>query len=181
MDRLTLPFRLTREQMEQRRLAAARDLQAGMKEADVARKYGVSRQSVNRWKKTLRRTGPDGLRGRKAPGGEPRLSPEQVGRLRELLVEGAACCGYETDLWTSPRVADLIRREFRVHLTPSGALQLLHRMGFSWQKPQRKARERSEEARRRWTQETLPEIKKSRRPGPPSPTSTSPAWALRPT
>lgn len=182
---MTLPFRLTREQMELRRLAAARDLAAGMREADVARKYGVSRASANRWNKSLRRKGPDGLRNLEIPGPEERLSPRQKERLRALLVRGAAACGYDTDLWFCRRVAHLIRREFGVHYTPDGARRLLHRMGFSHHKPRRQARERDEEARRKWVRETLPEIKKKPRQGPPSHTWTSrgsaprPSWAKR--
>ena len=76
-------LKLTRNQMEQRRLMAAEDLSIGMKHADVARKYGVNRSNVSRWAKILKKEGEGGLQMRKAKGAEPKLKLKQ----RESLVK----------------------------------------------------------------------------------------------
>jgi transposase len=145
--------RLTREEMERRRLAAVNDLKAGMRQADIARKYGVNPSSVCRWKKRLEERGIEGLKARKAPGASPKLSTEQQRVLREILLQGAAAYGYDIDLWTLKRVAEVIRKEFGVsyHFRSLGGV--LHRMGFSPQKPKRRAAERDQAAVQTWLEE----------------------------
>ena len=68
---------------------------------------------------------------------------------------------YHTDLWTCPRVADLIRARFGVSYHPDHIGRLLRSLGFSPQKPQRRAVERDEEEIRRWEAEDWPRIKKN--------------------
>jgi transposase len=88
------------------------------------------------------------------------LSDRQVARLEEMLRKGPCKHGYTTELWTLKRVADLIERRFGVRYDPSGVWHLLHRMGWSAQKPERRARERDEEAIVAWRQHDWPRIKK---------------------
>jgi transposase len=107
-------IRLTRKQMEQRRQMAAEDLLAGMKQADVARKYGVNRSNVSRWAKRLVEEGNESLRMRKAKGRKSKLNSNQKKMLVEILVSGAKKYGYKTDLWTSKRVCKVIEKEFEV-------------------------------------------------------------------
>lgn len=147
-------FDLTREQMERRRLAAARDLRAGMRQADVARKYGVSEASVSRWARRLRDGGLEALRATKAEGPEPRLSDDALERLRAMLIEGAAAHGWSTDLWTTKRIATLIEREFGVRYHFNHVGKLLVRLGFTWRKPRRAAREKDEARKDAWLRST---------------------------
>lgn len=62
-----------------------------------------------------------------------------------MLLQGATTFGYSTDLWTGPRVVDLIRHRLRVSYHPSHIGRLLHSLGFSPHKPERRARERDED------------------------------------
>ena len=78
--------KLTREQMEERRLLAGADLLAGMKHADVARKYGVSPAAVSKWDKIIRTEGIEGLRMHKAPGKMPKLNEQEKETLMTLRV-----------------------------------------------------------------------------------------------
>lgn len=151
---------LSREEMERRRLAAAKDLLGGMTQADVARKYGVKPASACRWNAALQKNGPDGLRLRKARGREPALGVKQLARLERILVDGAAKYGFDTDLWTIPRVVKVARQEFGVRLHRSNVHRTLRRMGFTWQKPARRARERDEEAVQTWVRTEWPRIVK---------------------
>ena len=152
---------MTREQMERRRLAAARDLRAGPSQADVARKYGVSETSVSRWARRLRDGGLEALRATKAKRPGPRLSKADLGRLRALLIEGAAAHGWSTDLWTTKRIAALIEREFgvRYHFNHMG--RLLRRLGFTWTKPRRVAREKDAARKDAWLRTTWVVIRKN--------------------
>jgi hypothetical protein len=48
------------------------------------------------------------------PGGPPKLRPGERRRLVQLLLKGALAHGYRTDLWTTARIAQVIKRDFRV-------------------------------------------------------------------
>src|SRR5256885_11757524 len=100
------PGRLTREQMEERRLAAGRLLRAGrLTQAEIAREVGVSRASVTRWKQRLERGGMRALRRRRAPGRASRLTAAQWRRVLRVLARGALRAGFEAERWTLPRIA----------------------------------------------------------------------------
>src|SRR5207253_1048945 len=126
------PARLTRAQMEERRLAAGRLLRAErLSEAEVARRMGVSRASVTRWKRRLERGGAAGLRARRSSGRPPRLSEARWSELLGLLRGGAVAAGFDTERWTLRRVAAVIERAFgaRCHFRPLG--RALHARGWS--------------------------------------------------
>lgn len=173
--------RLTREEMERRRLLAAEDLRDGVPPAEVARAYGVHKSNAGRWAAKMAAEGVDGLRRTKASG-KSRLSRDQLERLLEILIDGALAWGFETDLWTGERVAEVIREEFDVHYSPRYIPQLLReKLHMSYQKPQRLARERDDEARAAWLQTEWPAFKKSsKRKTSPSPSSTKRGSDSRP-
>ena len=151
------------EALEMRRMIAVRMLQAGKGVREVSRLVGVSPASVSRWKKVLQEQGVEGLRAKPHPGRPPRLTADQKQRLAEILRQGARAAGFPTDLWTLRRVAQGIQREFGVSYHPGRVWYLLREMGWSPQKPQRRARERDEAAIRTWRAQTWEEVKK--RPG----------------
>lgn len=142
--------KFTRKEQERRRLTAAEDLLAGMNHLEVSRKYNVNPSSVCRWNQRLKKQGKEGLRQRKPPGNPCKLSKEQQTDLRKILLDGAAAYGYTTDIWTLQRVAEVIKEEFDVAYHFRSLSDVLHRMGFSPQKPKRKAAERDEVAVSTW-------------------------------
>jgi len=156
------PKRLTREQMEERRLAAMKLLRRKrLSQAEIGRRMGVSRVTVSNWAKAFREKGKKGLRHRRASGRPRRLSEQQQKELCALLKAGARAAGFPTERWTLLRVSQLIEETFQVsyHFRSLGAL--LHQLGFSAQLPQPKARERDEEVIRAWLAKDWPRIKKS--------------------
>lgn len=146
--------------MEARRLAALPRLQHGESLSSIARQLGVSRQAVFVWARQLRRRGEAGLRRRPRPGRPPKLAHTQLAQLPRLLAQGAEAYGFSSPLWTTQRVADLIWRRFGVRYDRDHVCRLLHRFGWSWQKPARRARERDEAAIQRWVKHTWPRLKK---------------------
>ena len=139
------PAHLTPEQMEERRLAAARLLRQGrFSQADIARQLGVSRASVSRWAATLAQQGRRGLATRVRTGREPRLDEKAWARLGRLLDRGAMAAGFATERWTLRRIAALIEREFGVHYHPRYLERPLKAHGFSVQRPATRAKERDE-------------------------------------
>ena len=145
--------------LEARRLIAADLLQDGMKQADVARHLRVHVRTVERWKRAL------DVGGREALAAKPqtpwsKLEAWQKQRLVDLLRRGPLAAGFDTDLWTCPRVAQLIEDTFGVTYHVDHIGRLLRSLGFTPQKPARRARERDEEAIESWRASDWPRIKK---------------------
>jgi transposase len=149
------------EAIEARRLAGARLLKRKMSQSEVARELGVSRQTVHIWAKQL--TEANGAVGKlkaKTLGRPTRLDAEQRDRLSCMLVAGALQAGFPTELWTIKRVCTLIAREFGVEYSISGGWELLRNLGFSPQKPEKRATQRDEAAIVQWKRKTWPGLKK---------------------
>ncbi len=129
------PSRLTRQQMEGRRLEGARLLRKGrMSQSEVARRLGVSRMAVHRWAQQMRSGGLRLLR-RRRPSGRPfRLSRSQRRRLSRLLRRGALAAGFDTDRWTLTRVHRVILLEFGVRYHPKYLGRLLRRLGWQFRR-----------------------------------------------
>jgi transposase len=151
------------EQLEKRRVRALALLQQGWMPVDVARKLNVDRRSVRRWRAAHDAQGPVGLRAKPVPGRPCKLSVRQRERLRTILLKGAIRAGYRTDLWTCDRVTDVIAERFGVDYHVNHVGRLLRSLGFSPQKPERRARERDEDAIRTWVQSDWPRVKKTPR------------------
>lgn len=148
------------EALERRRFKAFALLSKGLSEAEVARQVGAHRQSVNRWAKTIEEQGREGLKQAGRAGRKSRLSEVELQRLEAKLKRGAEGAGYETDLWTLERVADLIEQDFGVKYHAGHVSWILKKLGWSCQRPVGKALERDEPAIRQWKKRRWPELKK---------------------
>ncbi|WP_235854469.1 helix-turn-helix domain-containing protein [Nonomuraea aridisoli] len=158
---LTAQARARRERV---RLQAADLFAQGATDAEVAAEFRISRMSANRWRRTWQAGGRQALMS-KGPGGEVcKLSGAQLEDLQNALGKGPATYGWDEDQrWTLARIAELIRERFGVSYTVSGVCYLLHRLGWSWQAPTRRAVERNEEAIAAWRDEDWLEGKAQRR------------------
>jgi transposase len=160
----------------QRRLQAARLFAQGLSQAEVARRLGVSRQTASRWHARWLKGGRAGLAGPGRWGRPSRLSDRDWQRVERALLAGPQAHGFDTDLWTLPRVAEVIWRTCGVGYHPGHVWWLLRRHHWSPQRPARRAVERDEAEVARWRAEEWPRIKggrPSRARG--SASSTSPA------
>lgn len=149
------------KELEVRRRIAGKLLRQGKGTREVARIVGASPSSVDRWKKAIEKDGLDGLKAKPHPGRKPRLREEQKQALEQILLEGPFAAGFATDLWTLSRVSKLIERNFGVKYHPGHVWYILRDLGWSAQKPERRARERDDEAIRLWRKREWPRIKKS--------------------
>ena len=101
---------LTRDEMESRRLMAAQDLQTGLSQSQIARKFGVSRTTASRWNRALSGKGVEALRKRRAPGRPSRLTAEQLNDASVIYQAGPRSAGFESDRWTTMRFAHAIEQ-----------------------------------------------------------------------
>lgn len=146
--------------LEQRRFAAFGLLEKGLSEAEVARQVGVHRQSVNRWAKQIGGQGRQGLKKAGRAGRKSRLSEADLKRLESGLKRGPQALGFETNLWTLERVAELIDRDCGVRYHPGHVGWLLGKLGWSCQRPTGRALQRDEPAIERWKKRRWPKVKK---------------------
>jgi len=147
--------------LEERRRSVVTFLRQKLSLHEIARRIGCHASSVMRWRNALHFGGQDALKAKPAPGRPPRLTLKQKKRLVRLLTQGAMAHGYRTELWTTQRIADLIERRLRVRYHRNHVGKLLHQIGWSHQKPERRAVERDEAAIAEWKQSVWPRVKKT--------------------
>ena len=124
--------------------------------------WGSPRQSVSDWHARWQAGGPDALRSQGPTGPTPRLSDRQLGQVEQVLVKGAGANGFVGELWTLDRIALVIERLTGVRHHPAHVWALLHhRLGWSVQRPVRRAAERDQVAVDRWVKERWPAIKQT--------------------
>ena len=111
---------------------------------------GVTGRTVRRWWASYREGGLAAVRAKPVPGRAPKLTDAQKKHLEELLLKGARAAGFPTDLWTCPRIGKLITDRFGVRYHVDSLPRLLRSLGWSPQKPQRRAAERNERRIRNW-------------------------------
>ena len=157
------------EEHERRRLLAVQRVLEGYSTEEVAEFLGVDPRSVRRWIAAYREGGGQGLLSRPVSGRPPKLKATQEKIVRRWLADSPREHGFETELWTAPRVGQLIREEFGIQLNPRYLSTWLRERGFTPQKPQRVPRERDPKAIAAWLESDWPRIKK--RPGDKEPTS----------
>jgi transposase len=145
---------------EGRRMRAWELHEHGWKQKDIAAALGVSEGAVSQWVKKAKVQGEQALRHQPAPGATPKLSAEQRAQLPTLLDKGAEAFGFRGQVWTTQRVAILIKQAFGVSYHPAHCSRLLRSIKYSQQKPIQKATQRDEAAIQRWKDERWEALKK---------------------
>jgi transposase len=143
-----------------KRVKAGRMLLAGKGCAEVALTVGVARQTVYTWKKLLDEAGIDALRDVPERGRPAQLDEEQLAAVRAAILQSPTEHGFGTELWTLKRVGTVIERLHGVRFGQTNVWRILGSLGFSPQKPEKRAIERNEDAVRAWKRSTWPALKK---------------------
>jgi transposase len=123
----------------------------------VARMVGVRPSSLHRWRRMARQAG--GLLAKPVTGAKRRLTDPQLKELERLLRQGAPAHGFPNELWTSVRVAEIIKRHFRIEYHPDYVRRLLRRrLNWTCHKPQVRARQHNHKEVERWKADEFPRI-----------------------
>jgi transposase len=147
----------TADELERRRQQAVRAVEGGESRATVAAVLGVHYKTVARWVRAA--ATPGGLDAKPQPGPTPGLTDADLHTLAGLLAKGAKAHGWHNELWTAARVAHLIEREFGRRYHPEHVREILkRRLGWTSQKPRRKAREKNDQEVARWAGDEFPRI-----------------------
>jgi transposase len=147
-------------ELERRRRQAVKLLKKGHKPDIIAEMLGCHVRTVFRWQAEAA-TGSDKLAAIVHPGPTPKLSDDDLPKLEQLLMKTPLAFGWKTELWSLTRVTAVIKKEFNIKYDPSQVCRILRqRLGWSSQKPMRRARERNEAQINKWQKEEFPHIKK---------------------
>ena len=138
-------------------MQAAELFAQGKTRAEVAGHLGVSAQTASRWHARWRAGGVAGMRTARH-GKPPRLGPAELARIRRVLDRGPVAAGFDNDLWTLARIAEVIERTTGVGHHPGHVWRILKAMRWSLQRPARKAVERNEAEIARWVAQEWPRI-----------------------
>jgi transposase len=149
------------EVLEYRRHRALELLDEGRSLNEVARLLDCAPSSVMRWRNMREAGGSEALKVKKASGRPPKLSDKQKRALEKVLLAGPIKEGYRTDLWTTARVSEVIERRFGIRYHRDHVGRLLNQMGWSHQKPERGASQRSEERIADWVKNDWPRVRKT--------------------
>lgn len=149
------------KKLEERRRQAVREVEIeGASPTSVAKKYKVEVGTIYRWCGKYRKDKKQGLKSRPTPGAPRRLTDQQLAELEALLLKGAKASGFANELWTCPRIKEIIKDRFKVDYHVDHIVRLLARMGWSAQRPTKRALERDDKRIREWVKKDLPAIKK---------------------
>jgi transposase len=146
---------------EYRRLRAWQLYEQGWSQKQIAEALGVTEGAVSQWITKAKQGGPEALRHQPPPGPQPRLSAEQLDQLQALLDKGAEHYGFRGQVWTTARVAVVIKQQFGVSYHPAHCSRILRAIKYSVQKPEQQATQRDEQAIANWKSERWPALKKS--------------------
>ena len=147
--------------LENRRERALKLLDSGFSLNEVGKLMGCSASSVMRWRDARQRHGVKGLKVKFSPGRPLKLDQRKRKRLVRILLRGPMVQGYRSNLWTTARIAEVIRNEFGVEYHKAHVGRLMHQLKWSAQKPERRATERNEAAIEEWKRKQWPRIKKT--------------------
>lgn len=147
--------------LESRRLEATKYFEQGEPQSEIVRHFHISRQTASRWYWVWHKQGKDGLKAAGRAGRKPRLDFKAQKQLANALLKGPTAWGFSTNLWTMERVNMVIRKICKVNYHPRHIGRILHAIGWSRQRPARRAKERDEKAIAQWVNIRWPEVKKT--------------------
>jgi transposase len=144
---------------EGRRLRALELHEPGWTGREIAAALGVSRGAVSQWRKAARTGGRAARRRRPRGRKAPPLTPEQRAKRPEVLAKGAEADGFIGDVWTTARVAAVIRRELGVRHHPAHGSRILRAIGGTVQQPMTRSTTRDAAAVTAFREERAPALR----------------------
>lgn len=147
--------------LELRRFKAGRMFEGGKHlQADIARKLSVSPAAVCKWHAAWDADQEKGLRSKGQPGFASAFTEKKKKQLKAIILAGPAKLGYATDFWTVDRIRSAAKKKLRLDFSGTHIWKTVLSLGFSVQKPERRARERNEKAIQEWKLKKFPKLKK---------------------
>ena len=148
------------DEATRKRVRAGRLLQKGKRPAEIALDVGVARQTLYAWKAIFDEGGIDALRAVPLRGRPAQLDAKQLDEVRRAVLQKPTEHGFGTELWTLKRVGVVIKRMHGIKFSLTQTWRILGSLGFSPQKPDKRAIERNDDGVRKWKRYKWPAPKK---------------------
>lgn len=149
-----------RRALEQRRLKAIGLYQKGQTQYQIAKQLDVSFEAVSNWVEIYQKGGIKALKTKGHPGPKSQLTDKDRSKIKAAILKGPNAYGYDTGIWTLERIAAVIRKLAKTTLKTTQTWRVVTSLGFSCQKPERRAKERNEADIQSWKLKTFPRLKK---------------------
>ena len=139
-------------------------LEQGFTQKEVAKIFGVNKNSITNWVKRYKANGKKGLVGLKRgvkSEDKKLLSTEQELSIQKMIIDKMPDqLKLSFSLWTRKAVKELIERELGIVIAIRTIGDYLRSWGFTPQKPKKKAYEQNPKTVKKWMEEEYPKIKK---------------------
>jgi transposase len=123
------------------RLHAVLHVLDGASSHDTARLYGDSPRAIEYWVNRLTAKGLSGLLDGNHPGRPSRLPAKDLAKLRKGISRTPRELGYDQNLWDGLLLSHHLTQKYSISLSVRQCQRLFHQLGFSLQRPRRKASE----------------------------------------
>ena len=132
----------------------------GRSSGELASILRAPRSKVSEWLANYEKYGVEGLLEGYRSGRPALLDESQLQSLYDIVESGPVAYGLDAGVWTSPMICRIIAQEFGVSYHPGHVRRLLHRIGFTVQRPRRILARANPEEQDRWHRKTYPDLKK---------------------
>jgi transposase len=149
------------EVLEERRRIAGRLFEQDFEPQDIAHIVNVHPQTVREWRRQYEAGGIEALAAKPHPGPECKLTVEQKQQLLTRVAQPPTHYGYGVHLWTTQLIARLIKEQFGVTYHHDHVGVIMHQLGYSYQKPVKRAKERDEAKIEQWRTVEWPAIERA--------------------
>ena len=152
---------LSHETLEEIRIRAVLQVEAGESPEVVIKALGFSRRCIYNWLAAYREGGLEALKAKKLEGRPTKLSGKQIQQLYGFIVNKTPLqFNFSFALWTCALIRELIRKRFDVHLSEVSVSRLMKKLGLSPQRPLFHAYQQDPAKVEAYLKEEYPKIKK---------------------
>jgi transposase len=128
----------------------------------IAEELGCSNETVVRVRGLYRKGGVDALRPIKPPGRPGRATPEFLQQMRDAVRVNPMTFGYGFSTWSVARLGAHLAKTTGIRFSTDQLSRLLHREGFSFQRPKHTMKGKRDEAAYEKSKAELMALKKKR-------------------
>ena len=119
---------------------------AGRSKPSIAHDLGCSVGTVDNIRKAYRKRGPGGLTPGKPTGRTSRATPQYLAELKAALQTSPLDLGYGFSVWSLARLNEHLKRHTGISFSEDQLGRIVHREGFSFQRPKHTMKGKRDEA-----------------------------------
>jgi len=153
--------RLSHEALEQIRITCVKRVEAGESPEVVIKSVGFERSRIYTWLVAYREGGIEALKAKKLLGRPAKITGSQMQSLYRIIAnETPLQYKFSFALWTCGIIRELLKQQYKIHLSEVSIGRLLKKLGLTRQKPLFRAYQQDPEKVQHYLNTEYPKIKK---------------------